>query len=226
MDGAAAPTHNIVQRHMGMAVRYAVIDFAISYPHSNTLQAHCLRASPPGRQPQCPLCNSPTCSVSDWMHCSRAYRCHTTPTTRHTRYSRCIYLYVVDTQTLCTYIFLSVQKQLERLWEAAFPEEPFGGHKCARWRDMGWQNDNPASDFRGGGLLSLEALNYLATHHRDAFETLLHKRNGHRSDWEYPFGAAGVNLVFALTQTLGLRGEGVPTVAAGRHFCALLVRAV
>lgn len=118
-----------------------------------------------------------------------------------------------------------LQAELKLLWEAAFPDEAFGGFKCARWRDMGWQNDNPASDFRGGGLLSLQALNYMAQHHRDEFDMLRHKRNGHRSDWEYPFGAAGVNLVFALTETLGLRGDGVPTVAAGRHFCALLVRA-
>lgn len=117
-----------------------------------------------------------------------------------------------------------IQKQLELLWESAFPGEAFGGFKCARWRDMGWQNDSPASDFRGGGLLSLQALNHMAQHHGDEFDTLLHKRNGHRSDWEYPFGAAGVNLVFTLTEVLGLRGDGVPKSAAGRRFCMLLVR--
>lgn len=117
-----------------------------------------------------------------------------------------------------------IQEQLKLLWEAAFPGEPFGGPKCPRWRDMGWQNDSPASDFRGGGLLSLEALNYLAAHHQQDFEMLRHKRTGHRSDWEYPFGAAGVNLAFTLTQTLDLRGVSpLPTAAAGRHFCALLV---
>ncbi len=89
---------------------------------------------------------------------------------------------------------------------------------------MGWQNDSPASDFRGGGLLSLQALVYLAEHHQQDFDMLRHKRVGHRSDWEYPFGAAGVNLAFSLSQSLDVRRRGaVPQTVAGRHFCTLLV---
>lgn len=53
---------------------------------------------------------------------------------------------------------------------------------------------------RGGGLLSLEALVWMAQRQRDTFCGLIEKRAGVRSSWEYPFAAAGVNIAFLLVQ--------------------------
>ena len=51
---------------------------------------------------------------------------------------------------------------LERLWGHAFPREPFTAVRNARWADMGWQRDDPASDFRGAGYIALELHLYMA----------------------------------------------------------------
>lgn len=58
----------------------------------------------------------------------------------------------------------------------------------------------------------------------ELFQALLHKTNGSRSEWEYPFAAAGVNITFMLEEMLDLRssGEVAPNTAAGRAFMPLL----
>lgn len=115
------------------------------------------------------------------------------------------------------------QGKLQRLWELTFPGEPCTSLRCPRWKDMGWQNEDPASDFRGGGLLSLEALIFMADKCPSVYVRLKDKASGQRSDWEYPFAAAGVNLTFLLVQLLGLTStQHLPTTKAGRHFAALL----
>eukprot|EP00887_Chlorella_sp_A99_P005103 scaffold25.g5103.t1 len=108
---------------------------------------------------------------------------------------------------------------LRALWAAGFPGQPFPpGVRSPQWKEMGWQGEDPATDFRrvfvclclGAGLLALECLLHLATRRSDDFRRLMRKADGARSDWEYPFAAAGVNLTFMLT------GAGARTGVAGR----------
>lgn len=80
---------------------------------------------------------------------------------------------------------------------------------------MGWQGVDPATDFRSGGVLSLQNLVWFAKHRRETYERLLYKKTGTRSAWEYPFAAAGVNVTFALVDLLELRGPGTRAVASG-----------
>ena len=82
------------------------------------------------------------------------------------------------------------------------------------WKDMGWQGVDPATDFRSGGVLSLQNLVWFAKHRRETYERLLYKKTGTRSAWEYPFAAAGVNVTFALVDVLELRG-GTRAFGAG-----------
>jgi len=121
---------------------------------------------------------------------------------------------------------------LKKLWELAFPETtPFVEGKTKQWQEMGWQSDHPSSDFRGGGYLALENLIYFADQKPLAFQRLCFKTQGQRSDWEYPFGAAGVNITFMLTKMLELNAKDAssssssefsPVTPAGRAFLALL----
>ena len=55
-----------------------------------------------------------------------------------------------------------LQEALQRLWGHAFPGVPWEGVRAQRWRDMGWQRDDPRSDFRGGGFASLQNHLYMA----------------------------------------------------------------
>ena len=49
-----------------------------------------------------------------------------------------------------------MQDALQVLWEVAFPGHPWEGLQADRWTDMGWQRNDPSSDFRGAGLIALQ----------------------------------------------------------------------
>ncbi|KAK9805095.1 hypothetical protein WJX73_005931 [Symbiochloris irregularis] len=97
------------------------------------------------------------------------------------------------------------QDALKQLWSHAFPDTPFGGFRNKQWTDMGWQRDDPSSDFRGAGFAALENLLFMAREEPTLFNALLHKTQGDRAEWEYPFAVAGINLTFMLEEVVGLR---------------------
>ncbi|KAK9916118.1 hypothetical protein WJX75_008858 [Coccomyxa subellipsoidea] len=119
---------------------------------------------------------------------------------------------------------------LKRLWEHAFPGVPWQGVQADKWVDMGWQRNNPSSDFRGAGLIALHNHLYMAQEQPRLFRRLLDKVEGTRSDWEYPFAVAGVNLTYMLEEVFDLRDKRVgsliddrlPGSPAGRGFLCLL----
>ena len=94
---------------------------------------------------------------------------------------------------------------LERLWNASFDDTESFSVKHAKWKEIGFQNECPASDFRGGGLLSLQCLVYMAETYPDTYKALAYKKNGPRSEYEYPFAASYIHMVFTLLDTLQLR---------------------
>ncbi|XP_006437292.2 uncharacterized protein LOC18044330 [Citrus clementina] len=56
---------------------------------------------------------------------------------------------------------------------------------------------------------------------QDSFQRLLHKQDGTRAEWEYPFAVAGINISFMLIQMLDLQ-SGKPSSSAGIRFLELL----
>ncbi|KAF3330652.1 ELMO domain-containing protein C-like isoform X3 [Carex littledalei] len=113
------------------------------------------------------------------------------------------------------------QDALRQLWRLAYPEREIPSLKSELWKEMGWQGVDPSTDIRGGGFISLENLIYFARTYPESFQRLLHKQDGVRSEWEYPFAAAGINISFMLAQMLELH-SGRPTTKAGIHFLRLL----
>lgn len=116
---------------------------------------------------------------------------------------------------------LDHQDALKQLWGLAYPHRELPPLKSELWKDMGWQGPDPSTDFRSGGFISLENLIFFAENYPESFHRLLHKLDGKRSEWEYPFAAAGVNLSFMLTQMLGLK-SGPPMSRTGAQFLELL----
>ncbi|XP_024188033.1 uncharacterized protein LOC112192508 isoform X3 [Rosa chinensis] len=57
--------------------------------------------------------------------------------------------------------------------------------------------------------------------HQESFHRLLHKQDGTRAEWEYPFAVAGINISFVLAQMLDLQ-SAKPTSLAGIRFLQLL----
>ncbi|XP_047947251.1 ELMO domain-containing protein A-like isoform X2 [Salvia hispanica] len=113
------------------------------------------------------------------------------------------------------------QEALQALWDATFPGVKLKGMISEQWKDMGWQGANPATDFRGCGFLSLENLLYFARNYPVAFSRVRLKQSGERSEWEYPFAVAGINVSFMLTQMLDLHSE-MPKCLPGFNFVRLL----
>ncbi|BDA43952.1 probable engulfment and cell motility protein 3 [Coccomyxa sp. Obi] len=119
---------------------------------------------------------------------------------------------------------------LKRLWEHAFPGVPWQGVQADKWVDMGWQRNDPSSDFRGAGLIALHNHLHMAQEQPRLFRRLLDKAEGTRASWEYPFAVAGVNLTYMLEEVFDLRDKRVgslihdrlPGSAAGRSFLSLL----
>ena len=118
-------------------------------------------------------------------------------------------------------------EMLETLWRSCFEEDgvtfpssstaassssssprrqPRLGSASEKWKEMGWQGTHPSTDLRGCGVFALENLVYFAQTRKDSFKVLVEKKNGTRSDWEYPFAAAGVNVTHELTKLLDVDG--------------------
>lgn len=117
--------------------------------------------------------------------------------------------------------FLAHQDALRQLWRLSYPDRELPALKSELWKEMGWQGTDPSTDFRGGGFISLENMIFFAKAYPVAFQDLLHKRVGNRSEWEYPFAVAGINISFMLVQMLDLQ-SGSPSTSVGLHFLELL----
>lgn len=110
---------------------------------------------------------------------------------------------------------------LRKLWRLALGGEAPKDLKSERWKEMGWQGTSPETDFRAGGYMSLENLVWFAEKEPERFKALWTKANGRRSQFEYPFAVAAVNLTFNLVEMFEVKQEG-PTTAAGACFARLI----
>ncbi|XP_004493260.1 uncharacterized protein [Cicer arietinum] len=113
------------------------------------------------------------------------------------------------------------QDALLQLWKLAYPDRELPSLKSDLWKEMGWQGLDPSTDFRGGGFISLENLIFFAQKYPVSFQRLLHKQDGTRAEWEYPFAVAGINISFMLVQMLDLQA-GHPSSLSGIRFLRLL----
>ncbi|MBA0699762.1 hypothetical protein Goari_001368, partial [Gossypium aridum] len=126
------------------------------------------------------------------------------------------------------------QDALKLLWRLAYPNRELPPLKSELWKDMGWQGPDPSTDFRYAkdltltGFLGPFSLSDIYASsccfmlfEGESFQRLLHKQDGNRADWEYPFAVAGINISFMLTQMLDLQ-SGKPSSLAGIRFLKLL----
>ncbi|DBA00401.1 TPA: hypothetical protein N0F65_012932, partial [Lagenidium giganteum] len=96
------------------------------------------------------------------------------------------------------------EDMVRNLWTGLFPTLPYEHHVNARWRDVGFQNDDLTSDLRASGRLGLRMLLYFADHMNDAFKRMIHDNN-------FPVCVCGLNVVEMLLIHLNLK-DPVPLV--------------
>jgi hypothetical protein len=81
------------------------------------------------------------------------------------------------------------------------PDTPLEGLISKQWKSIGFQGNNPATDFRGMGLLGLLNLIYFAENYTEKARSLV------RSHKEYPWAATGINITHTLLDMLNLTAE-------------------
>lgn len=84
------------------------------------------------------------------------------------------------------------ETNLLRLWSKLRPDEPLTSRVSKQWKDIGFQGDDPKTDFRGMGLLGLDNLIYFAEEYPGpAGHVLSHSLH---PTYGYAFAIVGINL--------------------------------
>jgi hypothetical protein len=94
----------------------------------------------------------------------------------------------------------SHEKLLLKLWKFLKPDEELKSRKSKQWEDIGFQGDDPATDFRGMGILGLEQLCFFAqfdAHNAQrSLKISLDPRIG------FPFAICGITITAMLKELL------------------------
>lgn len=82
---------------------------------------------------------------------------------------------------------------LERLWQLLLPGETRDGGRYSRdWNRIGFQQSDPASDFRGGGIFCLDQLLYIASTRMALARRMIVEPAAEQS--RYPWACVGFNV--------------------------------
>eukprot|EP00386_Alphamonas_edax_P008383 GDKI01027497.1.p1 GENE.GDKI01027497.1~~GDKI01027497.1.p1 ORF type:complete len:283 (-),score=63.78 GDKI01027497.1:324-1172(-) len=106
------------------------------------------------------------------------------------------------------------EQLLYRYWALAFPNEPKANSSSPRWKKLGFQSNNPRTDFRGGGVFSLRNMVYLAENYRHEFTRMLAESQS-TDMMEYPLSAALINVSQLVVLFLQLNEEPGRVMGAG-----------
>ncbi|XP_016332797.1 ELMO domain-containing protein 1-like isoform X5 [Sinocyclocheilus anshuiensis] len=101
------------------------------------------------------------------------------------------------------------EEMLMKLWKELRPDSPLSGRISKQWCEIGFQGNDPKTDFRGMGLLGLHNLLYFAEHDKATALQVLHDSlqpkhsKMSRADWDkkkfdkaigYSFAIVGINI--------------------------------
>lgn len=85
------------------------------------------------------------------------------------------------------------ETKLETLWEYLLPgQERQGGRLSKDWNRIGFQQSDPASDFRGGGVLALDQLLHIASNRTAIARKMIVQPSDETA--RYPWACVGINL--------------------------------
>ncbi|CEP11931.1 hypothetical protein [Parasitella parasitica] len=92
------------------------------------------------------------------------------------------------------------EEKLLKLWEKMMPDTELESRLSTQWIEIGFQGNDPATDFRGMGLQGLDDLLYFIQKHANhALSCLQHA--SHPIYW-YPYAIVGINITKFAYQTL------------------------
>jgi hypothetical protein len=95
------------------------------------------------------------------------------------------------------------ENQLLALWKALKRDEPLTARKSKQWGAIGFQGSDPATDFRGMGILGLEQLLFFASRHTAEATHALALSQGDGSPLSgFPFAITGINVTALMLSAL------------------------
>jgi len=92
--------------------------------------------------------------------------------------------------------------ELQELWRLSMPGTEAPARKDARWGMIGFQQQDPATDFRGAGMLALRELLAFAKADTATYCALLARSHGESAELGYPYACGAINITFALLDLL------------------------
>lgn len=95
------------------------------------------------------------------------------------------------------------ERALESFWKICRPNEQLESRVSQQWKSIGFQGVDPATDFRGAGILGLRCLVYFGIKHSDTFHQILSGKHKSATQESFPFAIAGLNIVMMLFEILG-----------------------
>ncbi|KAG1050721.1 hypothetical protein G6F46_006292 [Rhizopus delemar] len=84
------------------------------------------------------------------------------------------------------------EDKLLELWNKMMPNTPLESRISKQWVDIGFQGNDPATDFRGMGIQGLNDLLYFVNHYPDQVHSIL-QHASHPVYW-YPYAIVGINI--------------------------------
>ncbi|CAB1316649.1 unnamed protein product [Coregonus sp. 'balchen'] len=84
------------------------------------------------------------------------------------------------------------EQMLMKLWKTLRPDSPLTGRISKQWCEIGFQGNDPKTDFRGMGLLGLHNLLYFAEHDKATALQVLH--DSLQPKHRYSFAIVGINI--------------------------------
>ena len=99
---------------------------------------------------------------------------------------------------------------LRQLWGLSFPSTDVQPEvPDPQWKRLGFQGNDPFTDFRSAGRLSLDVLIHFAETYPAKYKETMKRSMGNGSvETSYPFACAAINVVFMLTDIMKLKRPG------------------
>jgi hypothetical protein len=100
-------------------------------------------------------------------------------------------------------------KYLRKIHSLSGAFEPYAP-KALYWQTIGFQNEDPVKDVRGGGILSLENIIYFLEYHSQTAQTMMRRRSDRSTRDKndtvggYPWAAVGINLTRVIATIIEL----------------------
>ncbi|KAI9290676.1 hypothetical protein K502DRAFT_353740 [Neoconidiobolus thromboides FSU 785] len=93
--------------------------------------------------------------------------------------------------------------ELIKLWKLLKPEEELSNRKSKQWQSIGFQGDDPATDFRGMGILALKDLTYFSEKYTSLAQKIL-SDSQHMVSW-YSFALVSIHITAFTLELLRTR---------------------